>query len=61
MFNIDDLVKALLAKKVSVSAIEEAERIIDSSEELKEELDNPLVTDEEKAKVIAFFRNRLRD
>ena len=52
MFNIDDLVKALLAKKVSVSAIEEAERIIDSSEELKEELDNPLVTDEEKAKVI---------
>lgn len=52
MFDINNLVKALLAKKVSVSAIEEAEKIIDSSDELKEELDNPLVTDAEKATVI---------
>ncbi len=52
MFDINNLVKALLAKKVSVSAIEEAEKIIASSDELKEELDNPLVTDAEKATVI---------
>ncbi|MDD6729058.1 MAG: F0F1 ATP synthase subunit alpha [Eubacteriales bacterium] len=52
MFDIDDLVKALLAKKVSVSALEEAEKLIQSSEDLKEELDSPSVSEIEKARVI---------
>ena len=52
MFDIDDLVKALLAKKVSVSALEEAKKLIQSSEDLKEELDSPSVSEIEKARVI---------
>lgn len=62
MFDIDDLVKTLLKKRVSVSAIEEAERIIESSEDLREELDSPTVTDEEKALVIdSLFSESVKD
>lgn len=52
MFTIDSLINTLLSRKVSVSALEEAKKLISSSDELKEVLGSPSVTADEKSKVI---------
>lgn len=50
--NIDSLLDSLLNSQVSVSGLEEALRLISSSDELADILDNPNVTPSEKTKVI---------
>lgn len=52
MFSEENLLETMLSENVSVSALEEAEKIIEASEDLKEVLDSPSVKPEEKEKVI---------
>lgn len=50
--NLDAYIEQLLSSKVSVGSLEEALRLITSSDELKETLDNPNYSEEEKQQVI---------
>ena len=50
--NINDYLEALLKLEVSVSSLEDALKLINTSNELKEVLNNPNVTIDEKRIVI---------
>ena len=50
--NLDAYIEQLLSSKASVGSLEDALRLITSSDELKETLDNPNYSEEEKQQVI---------
>lgn len=50
--NIDDYVNTLLSSEISVSDLDNAQKIIDASEELRNILNSPSVSEQEKSNVI---------
>ena len=55
--NLDAYIEQLLSSKASVGSLEDALRLITSSDELKETLDNPNYSEEEKQSLMEFLNN----